>query len=100
MTGQLSSATLPGIPPSAASPYNEYLGPTVDGQLREYATRSRWSTAVRTGGFDLLLVGRGGYGGEDCPVPGSETDDDAWARAEGFEEVARSAHLTLYRVLG
>ena len=77
----------------------EYLGPTVDGQLREYATRSRWASAVRAGGFDLLLVGRGGYG-EECPVPGSETDDDAWARAEGFKEVARSNHLTLYRVPG
>lgn len=78
----------------------EYLGPTVDGQLREYDTRSRWASAVRAGGFDLVLVGRGGYAGEECPVPGSETDDDAWARAEGFEEVARSTYLTLYRVPG
>jgi hypothetical protein len=46
-----------------------------------------------------VLVGRGGYG-EGCPVPGSDTDDDAWARRQGFEQVARSAHLTLYRVPG
>ncbi|HEX8742983.1 MAG TPA: glycosyltransferase family 39 protein [Thermoleophilaceae bacterium] len=77
----------------------EYVGRTVDGQLREYDDRASWTAAIRRGRFDLLLVGRGGYGRE-CPVPGAESDDDAWARAEGFTELARSAHLTLYRVRG
>ena len=73
----------------------EYVGETVDGQLREYDDRARWSRAVRE--FDLLLVGRGGYGA-DCPVPGQDSDDDRWAREEGFEVLARSDRLTLYRV--
>ena len=76
----------------------EYLGPTVDGQLREYPRRDHWAAALRRGRFDLLLVGRGGYAEDDCPVPGQYSDDDAWARAEGFEILARSEHLTLYRV--
>jgi 4-amino-4-deoxy-L-arabinose transferase-like glycosyltransferase len=74
-----------------------YLGPTVDGQLREYSRRDAWAAALRRGHFDLLVVGRGGYSA-DCPVRGSRSDDDRWARAEGFEPVARSASLTLYRV--
>jgi hypothetical protein len=73
----------------------DYVGETVDGQLREYGDRARWSRAVRR--FDLLLVGRGGYS-TDCPVPGQESDDDRWARAEGFQVLARSPHMTLYRV--
>jgi hypothetical protein len=72
-----------------------YVGPTVDGQLREYDDRASWARAAR--GFDLLLVGRGGYARE-CPVPGQESDDDAWARAEGFRALARDDNLTLYRV--
>ena len=75
----------------------EYVGQTVDGQLREYEDRTRWTAAAR--GFDLLLVGRGGYSAE-CPVPGQDSDDDRWARAAGFEVLARSDHMTLYRVNG
>ncbi|MEA2474427.1 MAG: hypothetical protein QOE06_2342 [Thermoleophilaceae bacterium] len=75
----------------------EYVGPTVHGQLREYHRRSDWAAAIRRDRLDLLLVGRGGYG-RGCPVPGQRSDDDAWARAEGFQVLARSAHLTLYRV--
>ncbi|MDQ3936545.1 MAG: hypothetical protein M3340_18140, partial [Actinomycetota bacterium] len=76
----------------------EFVGPTVDEQLREYARRDRWAEAVRAGGYDLLLVGRGGYAREECPVPGQDSDDDAWARLEGFEVLARTERLTLYRV--
>ena len=75
----------------------EYVGETVGGQLREYEDRGRWTAAARR--FDLLLVGRGGYS-SDCPVPGRESDDDRWAREAGFEVLARSDHLTLYRVGG
>ena len=75
----------------------DYLGETVDGQLREHGRRDEWERAIRRGGYDLLLVGRGGYN-EFCPVPGSESDDDRWAREAGFEQVARDASLTLYRV--
>ena len=92
------SPVLPAFGPRLGN-HVDYVGETVDGQLREYEDRERWASAVRRGRFDLVLIGRGGYG-EGCPVPGSESDDDAWARAEGFEAVAQSAHLTLYRVPG
>ncbi len=75
----------------------EFVGPTIDGQLREYADRQDWTRAVERGGFDLLLVGRGGYSSA-CPVPGSESDDDAWARAAGFRRIASTDRLTLYAV--
>jgi hypothetical protein len=76
----------------------DYLGPTVDEQLREYSRRDRWAAAIRRGHYDLLLVGRGGYAREECPVPGQYSDDDRWAREEGFAVLARSDRLTLYRI--
>ena len=74
-----------------------FVGPTVDGQLREYADRAAWTRAIERGDFDLLVVGRGGYS-NDCPVPGRESDDDAWARAAGFRTLASTDRLTLYAV--
>ena len=77
----------------------DYLGHLVHGQLREYDSRSRWRSALGDGEFDLLLVGlartspRG-----DCIVPGSSSNDDAFARASGLIELARSDRLVLYRV--
>lgn len=75
----------------------DFVGPTIDGQVREHASRERWAEALRDGDYDLVLVGRGGYV-KECPVAGQYSDDDRWARAEGFERLARSEHLTLYRV--
>jgi hypothetical protein len=69
----------------------------IDGHQYEYDDRGSWTRALRDGRFDLLLVGRGGYG-PGCTLPGRETDDDAWARAAGFEAIARTERLTLYRV--
>ena len=74
-----------------------YLGTYARGQLREFDTREKWAAAARRRDFDLLIVGSGAYS-EACPVPGSETDDDAWARAEGFTRLAGSRRLRLYRV--
>jgi 4-amino-4-deoxy-L-arabinose transferase-like glycosyltransferase len=75
-----------------------YLGEFVRGHLREYEDPSAWRRALVRGGYDLVLVGRGGYGGRLCPIPGAAGDDDAWARASGLSAVARSARFTLYRV--
>jgi hypothetical protein len=75
----------------------EYVGERVDGQLREYADRERFVAAVRRAGYDLLVVGRGGYP-EGCPLPGEETDDDEFARASGGREIASTGRLTLYAV--
>ena len=74
-----------------------YLGRFVDGQLREYDDRIEWARAVERGRYDLLVVGRGGYA-PGCPLPGAAGDDDAWARAEGFRELAATRRLTLYAV--
>lgn len=77
-----------------------YNGVYFKGRLQEYATRRFWTRSLRRRGSQLLIVGRGGYDQRHCngPVPGSLSDDDAWARAEGFQRLARSAHLTLYRI--
>ena len=75
-----------------------FVGPMVDGQLREYASRARFFTELRTGEYELLVVGRGigAYGG--CAVPGSESDEDAWMRAAGYPLIAQTHRLSLYRV--
>jgi hypothetical protein len=75
----------------------DFLGPMIDGHQHEYADRRSWTRALREGGFDLLVVGRGGYA-PDCLLPGSETDDDAWARAAGLRPIASTERLTLYQV--
>ena len=53
--------------------------------------------AIERGRYDLIVVGRGGYARE-CPLPGSESDDDAWARAAGLPPLAGRDRLTLYQV--
>jgi hypothetical protein len=75
----------------------DYLGHEVNGQLREYGSETAWNAAIEKGDYDLLVVGRGGYARE-CLLPGSETDDDAWARGAGFPVIARTARQTLYRL--
>ena len=75
----------------------DYLGYFVDGQLREYDDRAAWTRAIERGGYDLLVVGRGGYA-EECHLPGSQSDDDAWARAAGYRALASTPRLTLYAV--
>jgi hypothetical protein len=75
----------------------DYLGPTVRHQLREYSTRAHWVAAIRRGRYDILIVGRGGYAAA-CPVPGQFSDDDRWARDEGFRRIVRTDRLTLYEI--
>ncbi len=77
----------------------EFLGPTVDGQLREYDNRDDYLAALRRGNYDLLVVGRNGYG-TGCDLPGQESDDDAWAAAGGLRLLARTSNLSLYRAPG
>jgi hypothetical protein len=75
----------------------QYVAPAQQTVLRDYGTKSAWLGALRSGRYDLVLVGRGGYA-PTCAVPGSHSDKDAWARDAGFPVVARSSRLTLYRV--
>lgn len=74
-----------------------YVGEFRDGLLNEYRDRASWQRAVERGRYDLVAVGRAGYPAE-CRPPGGQTDDDAWARAAGYRQVARTADLTVYRV--
>jgi hypothetical protein len=92
------SPVWPSLGPRLANVVN-YLGPTIHHQLREYAARADWTAAIRRGRYDLLIVGRGGYA-KSCPVPGQLSDDDRWARADGFRPLVRTGRLTLYRVAG
>ncbi len=73
-----------------------FVGTDVEGQLREFERRSSFLAALDRGGYDLLVVGRGDYG--ECAVPGREGDENEWATAAGFERLAESAFLVLYRV--
>jgi hypothetical protein len=75
----------------------EYLGRFVDGQLREYDDAASWAAAVRRGRYDYVLVGRGGYP-QGCPLPGRDSDDDAFAREAGLRPLASGGQLTLYEV--
>lgn len=94
-TGDGVSPILPAFGPRLRREVS-FVGPMVRGQLREYKSRERFLAAVRDGGYELLVVGRGtaAYGG--CNVPGIDSDEDAWARQAGFALVAQTARLSLY----
>jgi len=47
--------------------------------------------------YDLVAVGYGAYPAE-CTLPGSESDDNAFARQAGYRLVASSSYMNVYRV--
>lgn len=96
--GGVLSPVLPAFGPRLRD-HVDFVGPTVRGQLREYATRQAFQSAIRRGRYGLLVVGRGGYGA-GCVLPGEETDDDAWAVQAGYRLLARTPNLSLYSVPG
>jgi hypothetical protein len=59
-----------------------YVGPQVRHMLQEFATRARYVAALRRGGYDLVLVGRG-------VVPRDGTAAERWTLAAGYTPVAR-----------
>lgn len=68
-----------------------FVGRTVQGKtLRPYRGRVDFADALRRGGYDLLIVGRGRPG-----VP--EGEEAAWARSAGFTKVAASQRFILLR---
>lgn len=75
-----------------------FNGRVLRGQLREFENRRAWTRAVRRRGYDLLLVGNVSDQQGCGRLPGKGTDDNAWARADRFQLLARSSRLTLYRV--
>jgi hypothetical protein len=93
------SGVLPILPAFGPSFENHVSYPARDVQtiLRPYGGEREWAAAIERGGYDLVLASSGGYDPIRCaPDPPGQTADD-WARAAGFQRVAGSPPLTLYR---
>lgn len=87
------SPVLPAFGPRLRNEVS-YVGHLVKGQMREYETADAFVAAVRRGGYDLLVLGKGGYAG--CEVPGTGRQEARWARAAGFSRVAESDRMSLF----
>lgn len=75
-----------------------YVGPVVDGQLREYDDRARFIGALRRGRYDLLAVGRLQRPDLEHAVPERTLDEPPearWAQAAGYAEVTRDGAFIL-----
>jgi hypothetical protein len=68
----------------------DYVGRFDRGTLRELGSEASFVRALRSGGYDLLMIGRG------FPVPEPRAREESWARAAGFSPVAQSRRLALY----
>jgi hypothetical protein len=66
-----------------------YVGPWIEELLREYDRRRPFVEALRRGGYDLLLVGRG-------QPPRPSVAEERWAMSAGYRRVAESPRLALY----
>jgi hypothetical protein len=75
----------------------EYVGRFVDGQLNEFPDAATWRRRIAERRYDLVAVGYGAYP-KECRLPGSESDDNAFAREAGYKLVASSSYLNVYRV--
>jgi hypothetical protein len=82
------SPVWPSFGPRARN-HVEYVGFDNDGWLNAYDRPGQFISAVREAGYDLLVVGRG-------RTPRPRVREEAWARAAGYVEVARSDRLILY----
>lgn len=68
----------------------EYVGPLERELLGRHEDREEFLAALQEGDYDYLVVGRG-------RAPEPPPPDGRWARQAGFELVARSPRLDLYR---
>lgn len=64
----------------------EYVGEFVDGFLTPYRSAASFQEALRHGGFDLLVIGRGFY-------PPEKTREQRWAMDAGWRTIALSPRL-------
>jgi hypothetical protein len=93
--GYAGNWSLDGYPPAwplfgpRISNVVEYVGPLDDGKLDEYRSEGSFVDALARGDYDLLVIGLGN-------VPQPSVHEEDWARAAGYEEVARSERLALY----
>ena len=66
-----------------------YVGRFEDDVLRRYRSEDAFADALRTGGYDVLIVGRG-------RVPQPVVPEERWALSAGYRVVARSKRLTVF----
>ncbi len=64
----------------------EYVGEFVDGFLTPYRSEAGFQEALRHGGFDVLVVGRGFY-------PPQNTPEQRWAMHAGWRTIGLSPRL-------
>ena len=76
----------------------EYVGRFEDGQLNEFDDVRSWRRRIEERGYDLIAVGRRSSYPRECELAGSESDDDAFARASGYQLIASEPYLNVYRV--
>jgi hypothetical protein len=68
----------------------DYVGEFEDGVNKPYGTGADFIEAVRRGGYDWLMIGRG-------RPPAPTTAETRWAPRAGYTLVARTERLALYR---
>jgi hypothetical protein len=78
----------PALPAFGPRYENEvgYVGELDQDTIRRFDSREGFVAAVRRGGYDVLVVGRGSSSG----------DEESWARAAGYEPVAESPRLVAF----
>jgi hypothetical protein len=72
-----------------------YLGRWPEEMLKRHTEERAFVSAFATGGFDLLIIGRGTLAAPGEP-PAQDVTEERWARRAGFVEVARSDTYTLF----
>jgi hypothetical protein len=87
-SGALPSPVLPLFGPRFRNQV-AYIGRMDVGTLVRYSRESSFLSAVRRGGYDLLLVG-------SAPSPFGPAVAPTWARATGFRQVAASDRFILF----
>lgn len=87
--GQLESPILPLFGPRFRNDVS-YVGYLNVGTLIEYGHEASFTAALKRGGYQLLLVGRG----VRMPPP-ADVPDQVWARMAGFRLVAESRYFAL-----
>jgi hypothetical protein len=92
LAGRWTDAFSPALPAFGPRFENEvaYVGEFVDGTLRAHTERGEFTAALRERDLDLLVIGRG-------RDPQPRVPEQDWAEAAGFEPVAESPTLSLYR---
>ncbi len=69
-----------------------YLGRPDKGLFRRFRTAPAFTAAVEKGGYDYLVIGQG------KTVPAKRAPrEEAWAKAAGYQLVARAPNMALYR---